>query len=185
VVDPGSVPRAVDRCTAALATGYAVRPASVADSEDLATVHVQVWRETYAGLMSAEYLAGLDREAFARHWRGVLTTPDPSVRLFVGLAPDGQVVGFAAAGPSRDEGGPAAQELYAINVLASATGTGLAHLLMAAVVDPQPCSLWVAEGNARPEVFYAQYGFSDDGTTMVDPRSEVVKKRMVRPADES
>ena len=36
-----------------------VRPARIEDAPAIAEVHIQTWRETYAGLMPTEMLAGL------------------------------------------------------------------------------------------------------------------------------
>ncbi len=47
---------------------YDVRPAAPEDAVRLAEVHVQVWHETYAGVMPAEYLAELDPVPAATEW---------------------------------------------------------------------------------------------------------------------
>jgi len=105
---------------------YDVRPALAVDADRLGAVHVQVWREAYAGIMAADYLAGLDPVAGAARWRELLQ--DSTRSVLVGTA-DGEVVGFAFAGPSRDDPPVPEFELYAINVLAAHHGTGLAASL--------------------------------------------------------
>ena len=39
---------------------YEIRPADVTDAPSLGRAHVRIWQEAYAGLMDADYLAGLD-----------------------------------------------------------------------------------------------------------------------------
>ena len=65
----------------------------------------------------------------------------------------GHMVGFASAGPSRDEDAPTEWELYVINLLPEAHGAGLADALVRRVLGDRPASLWVAEGNARARAF--------------------------------
>ena len=140
-----------------LATSCAsARPA---DAAEIGRVHVQVWREAYAGLMPADYLAALDPQASATRWTEILAQPADGVRRLVGVAPAGEVVAIAAAGPSRDDDAPTPWELWAINVLAAHHGTGIADLLMEQLVGVEPASLWVLRGNERAMRFYARHGF--------------------------
>ena len=45
---------------------WQVRPLALEDCEELGRVHMAVWRETYAGLMPADYLAGQRAMALLR-----------------------------------------------------------------------------------------------------------------------
>ena len=76
-----------------------------------------------------------------------------------GDAADEQVVGFASAGPQRDEDVDLPRELYALYVRRARWGTGLGHRLLQTVVGDDPCSLWVFRDNARARGFYARHGF--------------------------
>jgi hypothetical protein len=126
-------------------------------------------------------LANLDQEQFASSWRGRLEgQPFAKVRQLVGLSPDGPFVATGSAEPSRDEDAPTAWELFAINVLAAAHGTGLADLMMADLVGDRPTSLWVLDGNQRARAFYARYGFVPHGATKEHEPSGRVKLRLVR-----
>ena len=89
-------------------SGYSVRPMQLADASAVAEVHVQVWRETYPGLMSAAYLDGLDVAEFRQSWSRAPGRPAGRHRFLVGTAPDGAIVGFGVAGPSRDDDPPGA-----------------------------------------------------------------------------
>ena len=54
---------------------YAVRQMRVDDADELGRIHTDVWRTTYAGLMPADFLAGLSAEGSAQRWREMLTDP--------------------------------------------------------------------------------------------------------------
>jgi ribosomal protein S18 acetylase RimI-like enzyme len=87
------------------------------------------------------------------------------------LEDDGQPVGFAAFGPTRDEDDDARDvgELYAIHLKPSVWGRGLGRALMAEVVRRlgmagyAVATLWVLEGNTRAQGFYEQLGWRKDG----------------------
>ena len=161
-------------------SGYSVRPMKLADASSVAEVHVQVWRDTYPGMMSAAFLDALDVAEFRQSWRERLADLPDDASYLVGTAPDEVVVGFGVAGPSRDDDPPVPRELYAINVLATAQGTGLADQLMLELLGDGPASLWVAEGNARARAFYSRHGFVPDGTSKTRESSETVEVRLVR-----
>lgn len=139
-----------------------VRTADVQDADAIAAVHVQAWREAYAHLLPAEFLAALDVEARAARWRGIIAEPDVDVLVAV---VEGSVVGWASAGPGRGGRGatPRDRELEGIYVLAAQHGTGAGQRLLDAAVGSAPAYLWVAEGNPRAEAFYRRNGFRRDG----------------------
>ena len=159
---------------------YAVRPARVVDADEVGRVHVQVWREAYAGHMPADYLEGLDPMKSAARWKLRFEMDEPDGTVLVATGPDGEIVGFAAAGPTRDEDAPTDWELYAINVLADHHGTGVADQLIIAAVAERPATLWVVNDNARAEAFYRRHGFSVEGATKLHDGTGASEMRMVR-----
>jgi ribosomal protein S18 acetylase RimI-like enzyme len=170
-----------ERSQAAAAAGYSVRQMRRGDEDRVAEVHVQAWREAYAGLMAADYLAALDVSRFASAWRERLAAqPSPGARPVVGLSPSGEIVAIGSSGPSRDDDAPTPDELWAINVLAAEHGTGLADLLMGELVGDRPASLWVLDGNVRAQAFYERHGFVPDGSTKTRPEIGRAEVRMVR-----
>ena len=154
---------------------------TVDDADELGRVHVEIWREAYAGLMSPDYLAGLDAVAFAEKWRSRLADPLPGI-VRLAVRDDEGIVGFSTAGPPRIDDAPADLELYAINVLARAHGTGLGADLLDATIGDRAAYLWVIEGNERAMAFYRRRGFSDDGGRDIDEESGATEIRMVRRA---
>jgi ribosomal protein S18 acetylase RimI-like enzyme len=159
---------------------YAVRQARVEDADEVGRVHVQVWREAYAGHMPADYLEGLDPMKSAARWKLRFEMDEPDGNVVVATGPDGEIVGFAAAGPTRDEDAPTDWELYAINVLADHHGTGVADQLIIAAVAERPATLWVVNDNARAEAFYRRHGFNVEGATKLHDGTGASEMRMVR-----
>jgi len=150
------------------------------DLDEFGRVHVRVWQEAYAGLMPADYLAGLDPTFGPTLWRKRFGS-SPEVNWCIARDEVG-IVGGATSGPARDEDAPVPLELYAINVLRRAHGTGLADDLMAATIGDEAAYLWVVEGNDRAISFYRRHGFVDEGARKPEPHTGVVEMRMVRAA---
>ena len=137
-----------------------IRPATPADAEAIARVHVAAWREAYVGIVPDDFLASLSVEKRLAMWRGIVAGPRPLT--FVAEA-QGQVVGFVDGGPSRSPELPFDGELNAIYLLAAHQGQRIGRDLFAAVVDAlrqagyRSLLLWVLRDN--PTVgFYRHLG---------------------------
>jgi len=138
-----------------------VRPVEEADADSLGRVHATCWHETYDHLLSSAALSQLRPERFAALWRR-FTAQGPDYRQFVAVV-DGDIVGFACSGPSRDATSPVDNELYNMYLLQASHGSGLGQKLFDAVVDPGESMLWVAADNPRAHSFYARNGYRPDG----------------------
>jgi ribosomal protein S18 acetylase RimI-like enzyme len=144
-----------------------VRPATVADAPAMGRLVVRAWQAAYRGHMPDDYLDSLRAEDRAAYWAGVLGREDLRGAVLVAER-NGEVAGFAAAGPSRDPEG--AGELYAINVDPAHWGTGAGRALLAAAqaelarLGFDETVLWVLPGNARARRFYEIAGWAGDGT---------------------
>jgi ribosomal protein S18 acetylase RimI-like enzyme len=144
-----------------------VRPAAVADAPAMGRLVVRAWQAAYRGQMPDDYLDGLRAEDRAAYWDGVLRREDRRGAVLV-VERAGEVVGFAAAGPSRDPEG--AGELYAINVDPAHWGTGAGRAVLEAAqaelgrMGFAESVLWVLPGNARARRFYELAGWTADGT---------------------
>ena len=156
-----------------------VRTAVDQDAPGIADVHVQAWREAYAHLLPAAFLASLDPVARTTRWRRVIADPDVTV---VVAEQDGAVVGWATAGPGRDEHPVRSRELEGIYVLAATYGSGAGQMLLDTVLGDVPAYLWVADDNPRAQAFYARNGFRRDGATKTEHLGDnaLVAVRMVR-----
>jgi len=143
-----------------------VRRATLADAPAIGACHNACWRQAYRGLLSPELLAAQDDAARADMWRRALSesTLSESIGQTVVVAEMADhMVGLAAAGQSDDEPAVRDRALYALYILESAYGTGVGQRLFDAAVGVEPCSLWVAEANARAIGFYRRQGFRPDG----------------------
>jgi GNAT superfamily N-acetyltransferase len=153
-------------------TGAIIRAAQATDAEQLGSVHVQCWRETYAHLLPAEFLAHVSNGEQAERWRAILAAGDthPFVAEITGDTPGGPgtIVGFASAGAARDDAAPRSRELYSLYLLAAQHGSGLGRQLLDAAIGDEPAYLWVATDNPRARSFYTRNRFVADGVTKVE-----------------
>jgi len=146
-----------------------VRPATPADADAIGRVQVETWRVAYRGLMPDDVIARFDVEARQQMWReGLARVPRPGSATFVAEL-DGQVVGFASVGRSRDDEAETEGELYAIYLHPSRWDQGIGRALLERAEESMRTSgferaiLWVMEGNERGERFYRAAGWQHDG----------------------
>ena len=146
-----------------------MREANAADGDAIGRVQVETWRAAYAGLMPDEVIARFDVATRQRLWReGLGRDPRPGSATFVAEL-DGEVVGFASVGRSRDEEARNEGELYAIYLQPSCWDRGIGRALLQRAEESMRTSgferalLWVLEGNERGERFYRAAGWTPDG----------------------
>jgi ribosomal protein S18 acetylase RimI-like enzyme len=160
---------------------YVLRQATPGDAEAVVLMHTLAHEECYPHLLSPAFFAARRDaipERVARR-RNHLDVQDPRI---LALDANNEVVGFADAGPGRDEDGPVPLELYSIYLLARAQGIGLGAALVGAVIGESPAYLWVLEENLRAQAFYRRYGFQPDGRRgLLPPEWEALPEmRMAR-----
>lgn len=193
----GEDPPSVTVCPHRFSLGaVGVRPVMPEDLPAVLAMKNAVWRIVYADVLPAEEFdrldAGLPDQVDG--WRRNLAAPE--ITTVLAETADGTVVGMASSGPARPiehlpdaadgEGGTAgavpALELFAIYVLPSQQGTGLADRLMAATVGTKPARLRVLDGNARAEAFYRRHGFEalGDPVLLGPPWQDAAERRYVR-----
>ena len=150
-----------------------VRAAEEGDAGGIARVHVAVWRETYAAIMPAEFLAGLSEERRAVMWASTIRGEGPpDTKVFVAEDPAQGIVGFTMAGRERTGHAEFDAELWAINIAASHHRRGLGRSLMLAASQwladrgHRAMLLWVVEANPA-RGFYERLG----GTRLAETRA--------------
>ena len=151
-------------------TGAVIRQAQPADAAAIAHIEVDSWRAAYLGLIPAADLNALSVPAREASWLRILShAVAAGTRTWVLCAEDAGL-GFASAGPTRDDDDPRdVGELYTIYLLPAAWGRGLgAALLDTAQADLArrrhwAMTIWVLEGNTRARRFYELAGFTRDG----------------------
>lgn len=147
-----------------------LRRAHESDARAIAEVHVRTWQQAYSGLVPAALLESLNVEARERFWRREIDVLAADRRPWLADA-EGQVAGFASAGPSHDDDAdPSTGEVYAIYVMPECWDRGVGRNLLAhAERDLRThgyadATLWVFEANGRTRRFYESAGWQPDGT---------------------
>ena len=140
-----------------------IRPATPRDAAGIAHVHVETWRDTYAGIIPDHALLGMDeRREAARQRHALGLRRQGSVTLVAEMQRHG-VIGFAEAGQARATGLPYDAEIYTLYVLPGHQGQGLGRELLGAAFARlvrtgfRAAIVWVlAENPAR--FFYSAMG---------------------------
>lgn len=112
--------RGMGACAVA-ATDFEVVSARLADAEELASVHVQAWREAYGGLLPQRFSDDAARQRRQVMWSWLLAGADAGERVRVARR-QGRIVGFVARGPAAEHQGHRPQrdeQLSALYVLSS------------------------------------------------------------------
>lgn len=143
-----------------------VRSAAASDVDAIARVHVLGWQHAYAGILSPDFLASLSVERRAPMWAEAIEKR--TQRLLVAEAA-GQVVGFAAFGPCRDDEAHATVfEVWAIYLDPQFIGSGvgrslwLSSLATMKLAGATRVTLWVLAKNALAIRFYRAAGFTEE-----------------------
>lgn len=140
------------------------RDATPDDTAAIARIQVDTWRTTYRGVVPDAMLDGMSYERSEANWRTGLENPQSKTCIKLACDENGDVFGFAAAGPARPESHGFDGEIYALYVLQFAqqrgVGTGLvaaaAIELMARGIDN--VLIWVLRDNPIGRGFYERIG---------------------------
>lgn len=139
-----------------------IRAAVAADAPALARLQVDNYREAYAGLLPADYLAAFSYAEQESDWRDYLAEANPSGLLLAELG--GALAGYVLARVEPLEGTAYDGEIAALHVRPALRGRGIGRGLVAAAaraLSRQGCrSLWlsVLAGNQPAIAFYRRLG---------------------------
>lgn len=131
-----------------------IRPATESDLQDIISIHVESWKDAYADVLPAEFIAGQLHRELARHWRETkLENQD-----IVLVAEEDSLVGFIAVWcrpiPFIDN----------LHVKPSHRSKKIGRSLMKAVAqeliqkEHKTAYLWVFESNEKAIRFYERLG---------------------------
>jgi ribosomal protein S18 acetylase RimI-like enzyme len=138
-----------------------VRPATLADVDGIARVHVQAWRESYTGLVPPEAFGLHSVETRIAQWHAVLSNPDRSTLVY---ASDGAVGGFASGGPIKWTGLSTSSEVSLLYLLDTFKRKGIGRTLfggLMAVLAARgftSCGLMTLTNNVAARRFYEAMG---------------------------
>jgi L-amino acid N-acyltransferase YncA len=107
-----------------------IRQARAGDAAGIASVYVDSWRETYAGILPDAGLLKMSKADHAGSWTRTIKAANLRAPVLVAADEKARVFGFASAGPSRDKSLPFDGEVYTLYVAPGFTGQGLGTALL-------------------------------------------------------
>lgn len=140
-----------------------IREARPEDAAGIARVHVDSWKSTYRGIVPDEVLDNLSYEEREEQRRSIFGTRVPGAFSLVAEDVNGDIVGFADAGPARKGDPEYDSEIYAIYLPADVQGQGIGRRLFEEVVRRlradgyRGMMLWVLADNPS-RGFYERMG---------------------------
>ena len=139
-----------------------IREAQESDAPQLARVGVDTWRTTYRGLMADEFLDNMSYDGSSCRWVKRISENESGEFAYVAEDMTG-IVGYAYAGPERNEDPNYPGEIYALYIYQSAQKRGIGRLLMQAVaqhflrIGIRSMRIWVLTQNPS-RGFYERMG---------------------------
>lgn len=111
-----------------------IRSAEQSEASQIAEVHVNSWRTTYAGVVPDSYLADLSVAQRTVSWERQLDESNTDTHVFVAENESGQIVGFVSGGPKRAKHMNYDSEIYAIYLLKEYQRQGIGERLITSMV---------------------------------------------------
>jgi GNAT superfamily N-acetyltransferase len=148
-----------------------VRAATAGDVPEIARIQLATWRTAYGGLLPPQMLAAATPQRATAEWHAAVVRP-PSPRHRVLVAREQEwTVGFAAFGPSEEDGDPPGTGIvHALLVEPRWGRRGHGSRLLAATVDHLRADgmtaavAWLLDGDTASAAFYESAGWARDGT---------------------
>lgn len=134
-----------------------VREAGPADAAAIAHIHIDTWRDAYAGILPDRVLLGMSIDREKGGWNGALLRGE---EVFVAENAGDRVVGFGSCGPNRLRRLESGGEIYMLYVAPGHQGAGhgralLSHMLSALAGHGYKAAVvWVLREN--PARFFYQ-----------------------------
>lgn len=111
---------------------FTIRKADLRDTKEIAKVHAESWKTTYADIVPDEYLQNLTYESREQIWINSISNGG----VFVAENKEGNIVGFSSGGKERSgkysgfDG-----EIYAIYILQEFQGQGIGKALVKPIIE--------------------------------------------------
>ncbi|QCI97328.1 GNAT family N-acetyltransferase [Agrobacterium larrymoorei] len=138
---------------------FSIRRAELRDAADIARLHVEVWRQTYRGLVPQDAYAALDESRRHEMWKSKLCATDPHEIALVAES-EAQLIGVGAAGPPSDTVFGKRAEIKHLYIHSSAKRRGVGTQILSKLASHMKmcgygsAALSVVRGNEQAELFY-------------------------------
>jgi GNAT superfamily N-acetyltransferase len=153
--------------------GLHIRNAEPEDAVSIASVQIDAWRTTYAGIIDESYLAGMSLDENKGRWDRILALGiDDPKRVSLVATVDERVIAFASGGPARGDNPPTDGELFALYMLAGYQGRGYGKRLFDTFVRSmarigfRSLMVWVLKENRSGGFYRAMHGIEASATTI-------------------
>jgi L-amino acid N-acyltransferase YncA len=110
-----------------------IRMARSTDAAGIASVYVDSWRDTYAGILPEAGLLRMSKSDHALAWTRTIKSANLRNPVLVASDEKSNIYAFASAGPSRDRSLPFEGEVYTLYVAPGWTGQGLGSTLLSSI----------------------------------------------------
>jgi len=141
-----------------------IRAASAADIPDLARVHVEAWRQTYAGHVPDALLAPERVEFRARMWTAILAGGEGPYLALVAPDDEGQIAAFGLFMPATEAPAGWDHEIRSLYLLRHVQRRGLGAAILALGRDwvrargGRRLMAWALDANTQAQDFYRATG---------------------------
>ena len=152
-----------------------IRRATPADTEGIARVHVQAWRESYERLVPPEAFEHYSMDLRLKQWRATLSDPDRCTLVYES---DGGITGFICGGPVKWTGLSTDSEVASLYLLDDIKRRGVGGALFARFMTVltgrgfTSCGLWTLSNNVAARRFYESMG-GRTGEKRIDRRNNL------------
>jgi L-amino acid N-acyltransferase YncA len=110
-----------------------IRMARSTDAGGIASVYVDSWRDTYAGVLPEAGLLRMSKTEHTAAWTRTIKNANLRSPVLVASDEKSNIYAFASAGPSRDRSLPFEGEVYTLYVAPGWTGQGLGSTLLSSI----------------------------------------------------
>lgn len=162
------------------ADDFFVRAALRDDAAAIARIFVESWRESYAGMLPANYLVRLSEVRQRLLWTREITRGGPHDGVLVAEHDYFGVFGFASFGPARDRAVGYDGEVYTIYVDPNHLGSGIGHALIQGAFSRlwaegfKSAVVWALKGNP------SRYFYENEGGRLVAERPGTIAGKPVQ-----
>lgn len=140
-----------------------IRPMTIDDAYEVATIHTESWQNAYKGIIDQKILDELDINKRATNWADGIKNEPNLIRLVAEF--EGEIKGFVVGLNNRSHPSPESDgELWAIYVNPNTTQSGIGTSLFKSFIaelqknEMNSMCVWVLEENKQARKFYEKMG---------------------------